>query len=185
MINVQFEKGINAATYLSELKFYRSVVRKLVDAAEVNQDHVTKLKEAIQKYPQPVRAIAMTEDWCGDSACNVPILSKLFSGAGVPFLIFHGSEYKELEKYYNDMGIDHIPVISLWDGSGVEIGRWVEQPAAVLKMKNEWKAARPERSGPAGVKAHRSPVRRRENARGTCRRTESERRLPSTARVAL
>ena len=144
MIKVDFKKGIDASDYLLNLKFYRSIVRSLVDAAQVEEAPIAEVEKASQSYIQPFRATAMTEDWCGNSACNLPILSRLFFEAEIPFLVFHGSEYPELKKYYNDMGIDHIPVISFWDGSGREIGHWVEQPAAIIPRKDQWKAEHPE-----------------------------------------
>lgn len=144
MIKMNFKKGIKAKEYLAELRHYRSLVRSLVETAEADPDHVAALKAAVGKFPQPVRATAMSEDWCGDSACNMPILTKLFEGAGIEFTVYHGSEYPELEKYYNDDGVDHIPVISLWDGEGNEIARFVEQPASITPLKNAWKAERPE-----------------------------------------
>ena len=144
MIQVRFEDGKKAAEYLAELKNYRSLVRGLVDVAEADPDRVSALKTASATYSQPIRATAMTEDWCGDSACNLPVLSELFAAADIDFVVFHGSEYPELEKYYHDMDVDHIPVISLWDGDGKEIGRFVEQPKAITPLKNAWKSERPE-----------------------------------------
>jgi len=143
-MTVAFEKGVDAKEYLSDLKYYRSLVRRLLEQAQANEEHAERLRAALQGYPQPVRASAMTEDWCGDSACNLPILESLFGGSGVPFTVFHGSEYSELESYYHRMGVDHIPVISLWDGEGAEIGRFVEQPAVIGPLKDAWKADRPE-----------------------------------------
>ncbi len=143
MIHVKFEDGKNAAEYLSELKIFRALVQKLIGEAQADPGHVSDLKNALANFSQPVRATAMTEDWCGDSACNLPVLSSLFAKAGIDFVVFHGSEYPELKKYYHDMDVDHIPVISLWDGDGKEIGRFVEQPAAVAPLKDAWKAERP------------------------------------------
>ena len=144
MIQLNFEKGTDAAGYLADLKSYRSVVRSLVTAAKADPLHVSALSKAAASYAQPVRASAMTEDWCGDSACVLPILTELFSGADIPFTVFHGSEYTELESHYHGLGVDHIPVISFWDGTGAEIGRWIECPAAVEERKDRWKADRPE-----------------------------------------
>jgi hypothetical protein len=143
MFTIDFEKGIEAAQYIENLRYYKSVVRSLVTEAEAEADHISRLADAVKERAKPIRATAMTEDWCGDSACNIPILTSLFSSAAIPFLIFHGSEYREFEKYYNDQGIDHIPVISIWDGKGEEIGRWIEQPRKVIPMKDAWKAERP------------------------------------------
>ena len=61
----------------------------------------------------------------------------------MPLLVFIGSEYRELEEHYHGMGVDHIPVLSIWDGEGKEIGRWIEAPAAMVPKKDAWKADHP------------------------------------------
>ena len=143
MFELDFGRGVEAGRYLTELSFFRSVIDKLIESADPDPDHVTQLADAIKLHVQPVRATAMTEDWCGDSACNIPILAPFFLSAGVEFAVFHGSDYSELETYYNDTGDDHIPAVSIWDGNGKEIARWIEQPKQVLDRKNAWEAENP------------------------------------------
>jgi len=112
--------------------------------AHARSEHVEALKAAVAGAPGLVRATVMTEDWCGDSACNIPILASLFGGAGIELRIIRGSEQQDLNDYYNKSGADHIPVISIWDGDFNEIARWMEAPAAVSVRKDAWKAERPE-----------------------------------------
>lgn len=144
MDRIDWEKGTPATDYLQNLKYYRSVVKRLMEAAKADPAHATALRDSARAFPQPVRGLIMTEDWCGDSACNTPILASLFAEAGVPLLVALGSEYKALADYYHGLGIDHIPVLSIWDGEGNELGRWIEQPAAVIPKKDAWKAERPQ-----------------------------------------
>ncbi len=139
-----FEKGYDVATYVRNIRNYRSMVRELMDEADANADHATELKRRAAEKPQPVRATVTTEDWCGDSALNLPILASLLRKAGIDLRVFRGSETAVLKDKYESEGDDHIPVISLWDGNGDELGRWIEAPAAVDTMKNEWKSERPE-----------------------------------------
>jgi len=139
-----FEHGIDVEGYVGSLRNYRSFVRSLTEEARANPAHVEALKVAVATMPQPVRATVMTEDWCGDSACNVPILSSLFGGAGIELRIIRGSEQQDLNDYYDKSGADHIPVISIWDGEFNEKARWIEAPAAVSVKKDAWKAERPE-----------------------------------------
>ena len=143
MFVLDFNRGVEADRYLRELKFFRSVVDQLIESADPDRDHVARLAAAVESQVQPVRASAMTEDWCGDSACNIPILEPFFSQANVEFAVFHGSDYPEFEKFYNDSGDDHIPAVSLWDGNGKEIARWIEQPKQVLDRKSAWEAENP------------------------------------------
>ena len=146
MNSALFEKGYEPAAYVGGLRNYRSMVKGLLSEAEAEADreHVELLKQQASKRKLPVRATVTTEDWCGDSALNIPILADLFRQAGIELRIFRGSETTELKEMYESEGVDHIPVLSLWDGENKEIGRWIEAPAAIAPMKDEWKAARPE-----------------------------------------
>ena len=85
----------------------------------------------------------MTEDWCGDSACNLPIIGALMDGAGIDFRVMRGSENEGLRDYYRDRGDVHIPVVSVWDREFDEIACWVEAPQTMNERKNAWKAANP------------------------------------------
>ena len=137
------------AQYVSDLRNYRSFVRDAMAGATADPSHVSALRDAAARLPQPVTATLMTEDWCGDSACNLPILASLLDGAGIELRILRGCESPDLKSYIESDGsahpaTDHIPVLSIWDGAFREVVRWVEAPKAVSEKKDAWKAARPE-----------------------------------------
>ena len=140
----RFSRGYDPENYVSNLRNYRSFVKGLMPEAEAANAHVERLQKAIANLTGPVRATMMTEDWCGDSACNTPVLTDLFSRAGIEFRVFRGSEETDLKEKYESEGADHIPVVSLWDGNAEELLRWIEAPEAVQKKKDRWKAERPE-----------------------------------------
>ena len=144
MDSERFERGYDTGTYVANLRNYRSFVKRLMGEAEADPEHVKALRNAASRWEQPVRATMMTEDWCGDSACNVAILAELFEKADIPFRVFRGSEETELKDAYRSEGATHIPVVSLWDGTGAEVTRWIEAPEAVAAKKDEWKAEHPE-----------------------------------------
>ena len=144
MTHDEFVQGMDIPTYVSHLGNYRSFVRDLMGQAVAAREHVSTLKAAVAGFPPPVFASIMTEDWCGDSACNLAVLTSLLEGAGIELRVFRGSENAAIEKRYHDEGADHIPVVSIWDGSGSEIGRWIEAPAAVTERRDAWKAQNPD-----------------------------------------
>jgi len=139
-----FDSGQDPATYVASLRNYRSFVRSIMGEPEIETGHVEALAASVKTAQQPVRATLMTEDWCGDSACNLPALASLFDAARVELRIVRGSEEPDLHAFYRDQGVDHIPVLSVWDGLFNELGRWIEAPAGVAAKKDAWKAARPE-----------------------------------------
>lgn len=143
MDNQTFEKGYDVDSYVGNLRNYRSFVRERFDEARADDQLAEELRRLASGHPQPVRATLMTEDWCGDSALNLPILARLFEKAGIELRVFRGSELGELKDRYEADGDDHIPVLSLWDAEGNELGRWIEAPSAIEPKKNAWKADRP------------------------------------------
>ena len=149
-----FDRGLDIPEYIEQLRNYRSLVRKLMEEAQAEPEHIEMLRKSTAEHPQPVRATAHTEDWCGDWACNVPILRSLFEEAGIPFRVLRGSENPELKKRYEREGVEHIPVVSLWNGEGEEIARWVEAPEKVSEMKSRWKKENPELMELYGRKEH-------------------------------
>lgn len=140
----RYEAGLDPETYVHGLRNYRSFVRDLMKAARADPSDVQALTGAVQQAPRPVRATILTEDWCGDSALNTPILSALFHEAAIPLRIFRRSERPDLKKFYLDQGVTRIPVVSLWDGDGREMTRWIEAPKAAQVRKEDWKQAHPE-----------------------------------------
>ena len=137
------EKGFEPDDYVANVRNYRSLIKKLAGEARPDDSHVDRLAEAAATRNVSFASL-MTEDWCGDSACNVPVLMKLFEQAEIPFYIVRGSEHAPLNDYYNNSGATHIPVVSIWADDGTELARWVEAPEAVSELKDEWKSARPE-----------------------------------------
>lgn len=139
-----FNAGYEPESYVANLRNYRTFVKRLMGEASAEPDHVEALRGALASLGGPVRATMMTEDWCGDSACNAPVLADFFSRAGVEFRVLRGSEHTELKEGYEREGATHIPVVSLWDGSWSELVRWIEAPAVVEEKKTAWKAEHPE-----------------------------------------
>jgi hypothetical protein len=140
----RFREGYDVDTYVRNLRNYRSLVRELMEKADASSEHARTLRERADRHPQPVRASIMTEDWCGDAAVNLPVLASLFRKADIELRVFRGSEHEDLKTRYESEGDDHIPVVSLWDADGRELGRWIEAPRKVAALKDEWKAQRPE-----------------------------------------
>ncbi len=147
MTNDYFEQGLTVDNYLKELRHYRSLVRKLMKEAESSdspaQADTESLRAVAAGFAQPVRATVNTEDWCGDWICNMPILKKLFESVDIPLRVFRGSEFAQLKQRYEQDGDTHIPAVSLWDGEGNELLRWIEAPAKVAEQKDNWKAQNP------------------------------------------
>lgn len=139
-----FDTGIAFDDYIGGLRNYRRFVKERTEEVSVSDETVSQAKRAIDDLASPVCATVMTEDWCGDSACNLPAVNRLLTESGVALRIFRAGETPQLNDWYNSIGVTHIPVLSLWDSSWNEVGRWVEAPQSISAKKDTWKSENPQ-----------------------------------------
>lgn len=142
--NEIFSAGFEPTEYINQIRNYRSFVRELNEQVEVEQAWVDGFAAERARLPNVKGATFMSEDWCGDAACNLPVLAKICERAELELRVIRGSEQPELNTYYEDDGTDHIPVFSIWDTDFNEIIRWVEAPKGIQEKKDEWKGRHPE-----------------------------------------
>jgi len=144
VIQELFAEGIEPESYTQGLRNYRKLVTDLYAEVVPDEQWATLFSSAVAAAGERTFMTVMTEDWCGDSACNVPLLTRLASGANLPFRVFRGSDFPTLKSYYNDRNVTHIPVVSIWDSQERELFRWIERPAACAAPADAWKAAHPD-----------------------------------------
>jgi hypothetical protein len=99
--------------------------------------------------PAPLTVLVLTEDWCGDSAANLPIVSALAKETGKLDLRILKREGNEdiTDNYQLADGRNHIPTYIVLDNHLNEIGHVIERPAAVTErmqpFKESWFAQHP------------------------------------------
>lgn len=92
-----------------------------------------------------IRVLVMTEDWCGDSLMNLPILAKIVRATPrMEMRIFIRSQFAELEGYFASREIHSIPVFAFLDHHYNMIGTWIERPQAAQILDQQWYADHPE-----------------------------------------
>ncbi|HZW04004.1 MAG TPA: thioredoxin family protein [Anaerolineaceae bacterium] len=93
----------------------------------------------------PVYALAFTEDWCGDSLMNLPVLAQIARFApGMDLRIFPRPAWPDLREHLTGREIRSIPVFAFLDETFREIGLWVERPRRANPLVRQWWQARPE-----------------------------------------
>src|SRR5699024_11613417 len=74
-----FDKAMSAEQYINNMKEHRENLQKVYDNFELPEDEefFSRLKE------KNLRAIVITEDWCGDAMVNTPVLLHLAEKSGM------------------------------------------------------------------------------------------------------
>ena len=108
-----------------------------------------ELIEAINKISKPQLWMVLTESWCGDSAQNLPVLTKIYElSENIELRILLRDSNLEIMDQYLTNGTRSIPKLVAFDEEGNELFHWGARPAAAQQIiielkekglqKNEW-----------------------------------------------
>jgi len=85
--------------------------------------------------------IVITENWCGDSAQNLPYITKIASlNKNIDFRIILRDTNLEIMDLYLTNGTRSIPKLVVFDEEGNELFRWGSRPQAAQMLVNDLKA---------------------------------------------
>jgi hypothetical protein len=93
--------------------------------------------------PRPINVLMLAEDWCGDVIANTPIIGRIASEVDTLNLrVFLRDQNTDLmDAYLNQGKYKSIPTVVFFDDEFNELGRWVERPASVTKIREEKRQA--------------------------------------------
>ncbi|UOR11847.1 thioredoxin family protein [Halobacillus amylolyticus] len=121
-LNEWFNKGITAQEYVDSMEQHQEGFVKIYEHFTVpaeDEPFFTKLQN------KNLRAIAITEDWCGDAMLNLPIFLRMAEAGGIATHFLHRDENLELMDQYLTNGTSRsIPKIIIIDEQGEEWLNW-------------------------------------------------------------
>ncbi len=99
-----------------------------------------EVTQAIQNIETPQTWLIITEDWCGDSAQNVPYLFRMSDlNPNIELKIIYRDEHLDIIDKYPTNGGRGIPKIIGFDSDGNELFQWGPRPEVAKQMVKEWK----------------------------------------------
>ena len=132
--------------YIESMRENREVFER-----NVAETHITdEERRFFAGLPAPLDVLVLTEDWCGDSATNLPIIVRLARETGRLTLRILRREGNEdiAGRYQLADGRNHIPTYIVLDHDLDELGHFIERPAAITDklaaFKSSWFAQHPE-----------------------------------------
>jgi len=120
-LNQWFEKGMNPDLYIESMEKNKNELLHIYDHFTLPNDDsfFEKIRE------KNLRAIVLTEDWCGDAMLNIPILLKLSEAAAIQVKMLLRDQNLELMDQYLTNGVARsIPIFIFIDEDGNEIAKW-------------------------------------------------------------
>lgn len=161
MINQEFHSRIlNGLTYQSFINQAELKVEQGLSAFpdEEKFNHVKlnlQRSKRIEKYYNPSEEIIalinkitskqvwliLTEDWCGDSAQNLPyIFSFSRTNPNIQLTIIERDKNLDLMEFYKTNGTLSIPKVVIFNDEMEELANWGPRPLQAIQLVNQLKA---------------------------------------------
>ena len=100
-----------------------------------------ELSAKLNEIDKPQALMVITENWCGDSAQNLPYLTKMAEvNSNVDLKILLRDEHPEIMDLYLTNGTKSIPVLVIFDEDGNELFKWGPRPKLAQQLINQWKS---------------------------------------------
>ena len=101
-----------------------------------------ELVEIIQKFDKPQTWLVITEDWCGDSAQNLPYFIKYaeYNPNIEIIIILRDGNLEAIDNYFNSNAGRSIPKIIGFDDQGNELFIWGARPKIAQDLVSQLKA---------------------------------------------
>ncbi len=100
-----------------------------------------KIKKAVSKITETQTWMILTEDWCGDSAQNLPYLYKISQlNNHIDLKLLYRDDNLEIIDQYLTNGGRAIPKLVMFDKNGNELFQWGPRPEEAKKLVAQWKA---------------------------------------------
>lgn len=139
-LNQWFEKGMSAEEYISKMEKNKEGLLNVYNKFEIPND--TDFFEQIKE--KNLRAIVLTEDWCGDAMLNVPILLRLAEQTNMEVrMLLRDSNLELMDQYLTNGKARSIPIFIFIDEKGNEVAKWGPRAPIVQQFVDEKRSALP------------------------------------------
>ena len=118
----RFEQGLTLAQYLQQMRMNRDRFMALMQA--------TPADGSLTRPGRKLNVLVITEDWCGDSLYQFPILARLVEGdPDVELRVFLRDRNPDVMEQFLKRGLYRtIPVFVFFDEAMNELARFIERP---------------------------------------------------------
>jgi len=133
----QFDSGLTYEAFKAQMT--RNQDRLLANETRITIDPGDL--EAFRGLPQPLKVLAIAEDWCGDVVANLPVLGRLAADSGkLDVRVALRDSTEVIDSYLNQGTFKSIPVFVFLDDDFNEIGVFIERPDSVTAQRAEHRA---------------------------------------------
>lgn len=140
-LNDWFLKGLTFEQYTAQMSVNKEEMLLIHDGFTLHDEDLSFLEKIRGKQ---LRAIVLTEDWCGDALVNNPILVKIAEASNIEVRFLLRDQNLELMDQYLTNGTSRsIPIFIFIDQNGDEQAVWGPRAQKIQKLVDRERATLP------------------------------------------
>lgn len=117
-----FEEGIPAKEFIETMKVNKESLQSVYERFSVSEEDRAFFQEVKAKE---LRAIVITEDWCGDAMMNIPILLNIAQATNIDTrMVLRDQNLELMDQYLTNGTARSIPIFIFIDKEGKEKAVW-------------------------------------------------------------
>ena len=145
-LNEWFEKGIPAKEFVSSMKVHKENLQSIQEVFSISAEDKGFFDELKTKE---IRAIVITEDWCGDAMMNIPILLNISEAANIETrMVLRDQNLELMDQYLTNGTARSIPIIIFINDAGEEVTKWGPRAPEVQGFADELRSSLPAKDDP-------------------------------------
>ena len=158
----RFESGLTYDQYKQQMTQNRERLEENERRVRIGASDLVALKS----LPEPLKVLAIVEDWCGDVIAGLPVIGRLAADTGMldVRVFLRDANLDLMDQCLKEGKYRSIPVFVFLDQGLNELGRLIERPASVTEglaeARRQLFAAHPELGSPDAPTDALSPAAR-------------------------
>lgn len=139
-LNQWFDKGLTTEEYMSQMTSHKDNMEQVMQEFKLPDDQAFFEQLASRN----LRAIVITEDWCGDAMMNNPILLSLCKAANMDIRFILRDKHTELmDQYLTNGTARSIPIFIFINEQGEEMAKWGPRASKIQSFVDEARSQLP------------------------------------------
>lgn len=140
-LNDWFEKGIPVQEFVESMNVHKENLQSIYNRFQVSEADQAFFEELKAKE---LRAIVITEDWCGDAMMNEPILMRIAEASNIEIrMVLRDSNLELMDQYLTNGTARSIPIFIFIDKNGEEKAVWGPRAPKVQEFVTELRSVLP------------------------------------------
>lgn len=143
-LKAHYDNGLTLEQYLDHMKVNKDEMLAIYNAFQVPED--ARLQEIKDKN---LKAIVITEDWCGDAMVNIPVLMHIAEAARIDLRFSLRDDNLELmDQYLTNGTARSIPIFVFLDDTDHQYAVWGPRAQIVQDYVTEVRQGLPSKDAP-------------------------------------